>query len=94
MKQQRRILQRLVLGADLPTETIPGLPLVEIVGQSRVLVENHCGVTAYGCNEVCIKVQSGLICICGSGLELVQMTNCQLIITGRIECVKLNKECR
>ena len=92
MKQRGKILQHVVLGADLPGEAIPGLPLVEIVGQSRVLIENHCGVTGYGCNEVCVKVKYGQLCICGSGLMLAQMTKYQLIITGQIECVKLQKE--
>lgn len=94
MKGRREILQRVVLGADLPGEAIPGLPLVEIVGQSRVLIENHCGVTGYGCNEVCVKVQFGQLCIYGSGLTLAQMTKQQLIITGQIDCVKLQKEKR
>lgn len=91
MKQKGKVLQRFILGADLPGEAIPGLPLVEIAGQSRVLIENHCGVTGYGCNEVCVKVNFGHLCVFGSGLKLAQMTKFQLIITGQIDCVKLQR---
>lgn len=91
MKQKGKILDRVVMGADLPGETLPGIPLVEIAGQSRVLIENHHGVTAYGCTEICVKVHFGHICICGMGLELARMTKHQLVITGRIDSVSLCK---
>lgn len=91
MTQRRNLLERAVLAADLPTEPLPGLPLVEIAGTGRVLIENHCGVTGYGCREIRVKVSYGQICICGSKLELTRMTKHQLIITGNIDTVSLQK---
>lgn len=94
MKKREKILERVVLGSDLPGEAIPGQPLIEIAGESRVLIENHHGVTVYGCNEIHVKVGFGQLCICGSGLELARMTKCQLVITGRIDCVTLQRRGR
>jgi sporulation protein YqfC len=91
VKQRGKILERVVLGADLPGESLPGQPLVEIVGECRVLIENHHGVTVYGCNEICVKVRYGQLCICGAGLELSRMTKQQLVITGRIDGVSLQR---
>lgn len=89
MKQRGKLLERVVLGADLPGEALPGMPLVEIVGEERVLIENHRGVVAYGCKEICVKVRYGHLCVCGMGLELARMTKHQLVITGRVDSVSL-----
>lgn len=89
MKQRKGILERVMNGADLGTEPLPKLPLVELAGEHRVLIENHHGVAQYGCNEILAKVGFGYICICGSKLELAQMTREQLVITGNVEAVRL-----
>lgn len=91
MKQQGRLLERLILGAQLPSEALPGQSLVEIVGQCRVLIENHQGVTVYGCKEIHIKVRFGEIIICGENLELANMTKHQLVIVGRIDSATLQR---
>lgn len=89
MKERRRILDHLSEAADLQDEAIPGLPLIEIMGDRRVLIEHHCGVTEYGCEQISVKVKQGSVCIYGSKLELALMTKEQLIICGFIEGVKL-----
>ena len=91
MKRRERMMERMVLGVDLPGIAIPGQPLVEIAGGTRVLIENHNGVTVYECNKIHVRVCFGELCICGSGLELARMSNCQLVITGRIDCVTLQR---
>lgn len=91
VKEHSKFLERMVLGADLPGESVPGETLVEIAGQNRVLIENHCGITAYGCREICVKVRFGSLRICGGELELAYMSKQQLIITGRIDSVSLCK---
>ena len=70
-------------------EPIPGLPLVEIAGQGRVLIENHRGVCGYGREQINIRVKFGEIAVRGCGLELARMTREQLVITGRVESVNL-----
>ena len=82
-------MHRLTAAADLPDEAIPGRPLVEIIDHSRVLIENHKGVTEYGVNMIRVKVKFGCICICGSHLELSRMTKGQLIITGNVDMIQL-----
>ena len=90
---RKQIAQRLIFAADLPDAPLPGLPLVEIYGQERVLIENHQGVTQYGRESICIKVRFGQIRISGCELELARMTKGQLVITGRIDGVSLFRGC-
>ncbi len=89
MKERRSIWERVMNAADLGTEPLPKLPLVELAGDRRVLIENHHGVKEYGCNEICVKVNYGNLYICGQKLNLACMSKDQLIITGMIESVRL-----
>ncbi len=93
-RKRSSIIERLAYSADLPDETIPGLPLVEIAGERRVLIENHQGVVEYGSQCIRVKVKFGQICVNGCGLELSRMTKGQLIISGRVDSVQLIRGCR
>ena len=66
---------------------LPGIPLVEVCNNRRVLIENHQGVVAYESNEIIIKVRNGTICIAGDRLQLMRMSRYQLIIMGVISSV-------
>ena len=85
------IMQRLTSAADLLDETPPGMPLVEIAGDSRVFIEHHCGVTEYGRCQICVRVRYGLVIISGNRLELTRMTKQVMIVTGIIENVRLER---
>lgn len=70
----------------------PGMLLVEICDQRRVLIENHRGVVGYSCHEIVIKVPFGFLHICGENLCLNKMCSAQLIITGRIDAVNFRRK--
>ena len=86
---RKEIARRLIFAADLPDMAVPGMPLIEIYGQERVLIENHQGVTQYGEDRIRIRVKYGDICVSGCDLELARMSKCQLVITGSIRNVSL-----
>ena len=87
-------MQRLADGADLAGETLPGVPVIEIAGDRRVLIERHSGITEYGRERISVKVKYGMVCICGAGLEMTRMTRDQLVVSGRIDCVRLQRRGR
>ncbi len=89
MHKNAGIFDKLAIAADLPGESVPGQSLVEILGDRRVLLENHCGVTKYSQECICVKVRYGQIQISGCDLHLMKMTKQQIIICGRIEAVTL-----
>lgn len=89
MMPKKHFAERFAAGMDLPGETVPGLPVVELAGDRRVLVEKHGGVTQYSCEKIAVKVRYGLVEVSGCGLELACMTRQQLVITGKIDCVRL-----
>lgn len=91
MGRRENFLEHFTRTADLNAEPMLRLPLVEIWGQQRVLVENHQGVNQYSCNKIGIKVCYGYLSICGTNLKLLQMTKERLVVTGCIESVQIMK---
>ena len=81
------------MAADLPDEPVPGLPLVELAGDGRVLIEHHRGVTEYGRSQISVRVKFGFVTVLGRDLELAKMTREQLIITGCIDAIRLERRC-
>ena len=65
------------------------LPLVEIVGRSRILIENHQGISTYSPDEIQVLVPKGSVLIKGSDLHLLQMCKAQLVICGDVAGVQL-----
>lgn len=64
-------------------------PVVEIVGQRRLLIEHHHGVLGYSLEEVCVRVEFGSIRILGCDLRIMQLSKEQLVICGRIDAVQM-----
>ena len=88
MSRENRFL-KLCADSSFVTTATTGLPLVEIYGSKRVLIENHRGIVSYGCNEIRVKVKDGHICVAGEGLMISKMSKEKLVIVGKIHCVKL-----
>lgn len=61
------------------------VPLVELTGRNRVLIENHTGVLAYSLEEIQIRVSYGKLVVKGQRLQLLQMNSDKLVITGLID---------
>ena len=93
MNKNGHWVQRLADRADLYGESLPGVPVVELAGDRRVLVERHRGVTEYSNERICVRLNFGILCICGCALELTRMTKEQLVISGRIDGIQIQRRC-
>ena len=87
--QKLGLLQKLAEHTDLPGEIPPGMPVVEIAGEGRVLIERHNGMVEYSRERISVRVCYGTVCVCGAGLELSLMTKQLLVISGQINCVQV-----
>lgn len=91
MDKGKKWIQRIVEDADLLDENITMEPILELCGNSRVLIEHHCGVLEYSRERICVKIKNGDFTILGSGLSLCRMCLAQLVIRGKIESVQVRK---
>ena len=74
---------------DLNSEVMPGELLIELFGNKRILIENHCGVLEYLPDRICVKTRNDYMCVSGEGLCLSFISKDRLIICGRIDSVHL-----
>ena len=92
MKSRGQWIQRSADRADLQGEILPGQSIVEIAGDCRVLIERHGGVREYSREQIRVCLSFGSVCVRGQNLELTCMTHQQLVITGIIDGVFLQRE--
>jgi len=83
------LLERTAGLLDLPADALAGLPRLELVGDGELRMENHKGILAYGSEEIHISAGQFVVEIRGMGLDLRAMTGLELLITGRIEQIRL-----
>ena len=84
-------MQKLTDGMDLPGELPPGVPVLEIARDCRLLIEGHRGMTEYSRERIRVRVCYGIVCICGAGLELMHMSKDKLVISGQIDGVQIER---
>ena len=84
-------IQKLADGMDLTEEPLPKVPVVEIIGDKRVLIECHENVTKYDSEEICVRTKYGTVSVCGDNLELIKMTQEQVVIAGRIDGLSIQR---
>lgn len=69
---------------ELPKEIILNLPLVSMIGNEEITIENYKGIIEYTEEKVRISTPSGILKVEGKNLCLKQITSESISITGRI----------
>ena len=75
-------------GAALFEDLHGGRPRVEIIGNSRVVVENHRGIQEYDDGVLRVKCSGCEVRITGDGLTLTALSLDELAVTGTIASVE------
>jgi len=76
-------LKRQFLGVfDLPSEITMDLPLMMLVGNNKLFLENHKGISFFQKDEIKVKTKQGYILISGEGLSINEIDTVSLTISG------------
>ena len=86
-----KMLRVLTERAGLYGESLPGIPLLELSGDDRVLIENHICVSSYSQGEISVRVSYGCIRIVGRSLVLACVGKEQLVIHGKVDSVTVER---
>lgn len=89
MREKGAILRRLFDSVELSDEALPLQSVIELLGDGRVLIENHGGVTHYCPEKIMVQVSFGSVCISGCELHLRLMTGQKLMIVGKIDGIEV-----
>jgi len=71
--------------ADLPQELVLGWPRSVLLGDEKLIVEQHQGIYACTEQEIILKTLCGLLVISGRQLSLSRYDRDGLVVLGRIE---------
>ncbi len=85
MGRESDFRQRLTEIFDLPQEVIFDLPLISIVGNLNLKVENHRGIIKYTPKLVEIRIKRGQLIIQGRQLKVDHINEEKLVIIGKID---------
>ena len=91
MEKGHKLKTILADATGAPEELRSSGPVVELIGNRRMLVEQHCGVCEYTDSMIQIRCRHGALHICGSNLRIARMTKQQLVVTGCIRSVEFGQ---
>ena len=81
----QNIKKKLVNTLELPKEIIFNLPLVTVIGNEEINIENYKGVIEYSTKKIRINTECGVLKINGEKLSFKQITSENIIVTGVIQ---------
>jgi sporulation protein YqfC len=76
---------------DLSAEVTMDLPLIMLVGQQKLYIENHKGISLYMSDKIKIRVKPGYVIITGSELVIGEIKTENLSISGQISGIFYEK---
>lgn len=91
MKKKKRNVSRISNMLEIPKEISSNEPKLTIVGFNEMIIENYKGILEYEEFYIRINTYIGTININGFGLELTQMNDEVISITGKIESIDIER---
>ena len=73
---------------QLPEEALFGAAKLSVTAGRRILIENHCGIMAYGREYIAVRIKGGQIGIRGDELRLLAISGKELLIGGSVRNIE------
>ncbi len=77
--------------SELPKDVVLGIPMLTMIGQMELIIENYRGIIEYTDILVRIHTKDGQIKVVGNSLKVDYYTNDEMKITGCIVSVEYVK---
>ncbi len=84
MSKAEDIKKKIGAMMELPKEIMLNLPLISMIGNEEVMIENYKGIIEYTDERVRISTTAGIFRIEGKSLCLKQITSENIAVTGSI----------
>ena len=85
-------IDKIVNILDIPREVTTNIPKIIITGFDEIMIENYKGILEYEDFFVRISTNIGVININGFNLKLNQMSDDDILISGKIENLDLEQK--
>ncbi len=77
---------------DLSRDVVAGLPVISMLGDCEVFIENYRGILEYSSEYLKVSTKIGNIRVSGSNLVIYHMNQDEILLRGRIGKVSLKGE--
>ena len=74
--------------SELPKDVALGMPILTVIGQMELCLENYRGILEYTDTLVRIQTRTGQIRITGQKLQVVYYTNDEMKVNGHIQSIE------
>lgn len=89
MKKRKKVGEKVNRLLEMPREITSNEPKLTIQGFKELLIENYKGILEYEDFYVRVSTHMGTINVNGFNLNLKQMTDEDIMITGKIDSIDL-----
>ena len=89
--KKRNYNQKINRMLELPQEVCSNIPKITITGFDEMIIENFKGILEYEEFFVRINTHIGIININGFNLNLENMTNDDIKVTGKLESIEMER---
>jgi sporulation protein YqfC len=73
---------------DLPAEIILDMPIIKIIANNELTIENHKGILEYTPHVLRMKSMLGIIKITGSYIQIKELDQSDIVISGEIQSLE------
>jgi len=81
---RQRLLEQVSEALEMPGDVLPDLPRIVLIGDGRLLVENHRGIGLYQADSVRIGTSCGDLLVRGESLVVKNILPEEITVEGRI----------
>lgn len=85
-KNELRIKEKIVSACNIPPDIGLGYPIVSLIGNCAVIIENYRGIIEYDKETIRVQTKLGQIKVTGKALNIAYYTNEEMKIEGIIKC--------
>ena len=76
---------------ELPKKVCSNEAKLTVIGFDEIIIENFQGILDYEEFFIRIKTQNGIVILNGYGFNLVNLSNVDVKVTGKIESIELER---
>ena len=85
MPKVKKLREKVSSKLDIPKDIALNIPVIKMVGDSEILIENHKGILEYKLSILRIKSDLGEISLEGSNIEIKDISDEMIFVTGKID---------
>ena len=91
LMDKKNLKTRITEVSGMPKDVILGVPLVTVIGQNEICVENYRGILEYTDKLIRIQTKLGKIHVIGRNLQIEYYTNDEMKIVGHITVIEFHE---